>query len=97
MEFVELRDGKCLTTYSFSSMDQLVVVVVFTRSLPRDGGMAEDHGALKAGQLPEPGTKIVYRERVGREQVPQRFRSWTIQNEMRGVLGRCPQALKEGF
>ena len=52
MEFVELRDEKCLTTYSFSSMDRLVVVVVFTCALPRDGGMAEDHGAPEAGQLP---------------------------------------------
>ena len=51
MEFVELRDGKCLTTYSFSSMDRLVVVVVFICPLPRDGGMAEDHGASEAGQL----------------------------------------------
>ena len=28
-----------------------VVVVVVTRPLPRDGGMAGDHGAPKAGQL----------------------------------------------
>ena len=27
------------------------VVVVVTRPLPRDGGMAEDHGAPEAGQL----------------------------------------------
>ena len=28
-----------------------VVVVVVTRYLPRDGGMAEDHGAPEPGQL----------------------------------------------
>ena len=52
MEFVELRDGKCLTTYSFSSMDRLVVVVVvFTLPLPGDESMAGDHGASEARQL----------------------------------------------
>ena len=29
----------------------VVVVVVVTRSLPRDGGMAEDHEAPETGQL----------------------------------------------
>ena len=53
MEFVELRDGKRLTTYSFSLIDRLfVVVVVFTLPLPKDGGIAKDHGALEAEQLP---------------------------------------------
>ena len=31
------------------------VVVAVTRLLSRDGGMARDHGAPKAGQLPRPG------------------------------------------
>ena len=29
----------------------LLLLLLFTRSLPRDGGMAEDHGAPEAGQL----------------------------------------------
>ena len=66
MEFVELRDGKCLTTYSFSSMDRLAVVV-FTGPLPRDGGIAKDHGASKAEQLP----RTWNRSRIERES-PQR-------------------------
>ena len=28
------------------------VLLLITRPLPRDGGMAEDHGAPEAGQLP---------------------------------------------
>ena len=52
MEFVELRDGKCLTTYCFSSMDRLIAVVVLILPLPRDGSMAENHGASEAEQLP---------------------------------------------
>ena len=31
--------------------------VVVTRPLPRDGGLAEDHGALEAGQLPKAWTR----------------------------------------
>ena len=30
--------------------------VVVTRSLPRNGGMAEDHGSLEAGKLPRAWT-----------------------------------------
>ena len=33
------------------------VIVVATRPLSRDEGMAEDHGAPKAGQLPSAWTK----------------------------------------
>ena len=51
----------------------------------------------KPGNYPGPGTEVVYGQRVAKERVPQRFRSWTMQNEMRGVVGRCPQALQEGF
>ena len=41
--------------------------------------MAEDHGAPEAGQLPRSGPEVVEGQRV---------RSWTVQNEMRGVLGQ---------
>ena len=30
----------------------LLLLLLFTRPLPRDGGMAEDHGAPEVGQLP---------------------------------------------
>ena len=30
----------------------LFLLLLITRPLPRDGGMAEDHGAAEAGQLP---------------------------------------------
>ena len=44
--------------------------------------MAEDHGAQEAGQLSWAWT----RESPKSEQ--RRVRGWTVQNEMRGVLGR---------
>ena len=50
--------------------------------------MLEDHGAPEAGQLPRAWTRIIERQRVTKELAAQRVRSWTVQNEMRGVLGR---------
>ena len=51
--------------------------------------MAEDHGAPEAGQLLRAWTRSRReREGVAKERVVQRVRSWTLQNEMRGVLGR---------
>ena len=45
--------------------------------------MAEDHGPPEVGQLPRAWTR-------GRRETEscQRVRSWTVQNEMGGVLGR---------
>ena len=34
-------------------------VAVVTRPLPRDGNMAEDHGATEAKQLPGPGPEVL--------------------------------------
>ena len=46
--------------------------------------MAEDHGAPEAGLGPE----VVKRQRVAKERAAYRVRSWIVENEMRGVLGR---------
>ena len=50
--------------------------------------MVEDHGAPEARQLPRAWTKVIERQRVTKELAVQRVHSWTVQNEMRGVLGR---------
>ena len=42
----------------------------------------------KQGNSTEPGPEIVERQRVAKERAAQRVRSWTVQNEMKGVLGR---------
>ena len=42
----------------------------------------------KPGNSPTPGPEIVKRQRVAKERAVQRVRSWTVHNEMRGVLGR---------
>ena len=65
------------------SLEKIMLLLLVTRPLPRDGGMSRDHGAPEAGQLPRVWTR-------GRRETEsrQRVRSWTVQNEMRGVLGR---------
>ena len=35
-----------------------------------------------------PGPEVVERQRVAKERAAQRVRSWTVRNEMRGVLRR---------
>ena len=42
----------------------------------------------KPGNSPGPGTEVVERQKTAKEQAMQRVCSWTVQNEMRGVLGR---------
>ena len=42
----------------------------------------------KPGNSPGPGPEVVEKPRVAKEWAAQRVRSWTVQNEMRGVLGR---------
>ena len=46
--------------------------------------MVEDRGAPEAG----PGPEVVKRQRVAKERAVQRVSSWTVQNDIRGVLGR---------
>ena len=42
----------------------------------------------KPGNSPGPGPEVVGRPKIAKEQATQRVRSWTVQNEIRGVLGR---------
>ena len=49
----------------------------------------------KPGNSPEPGPEFVERQRVAKERTAQRVRSWTVQNEMRGVLGRVSAGVAE--
>ena len=42
----------------------------------------------KPGNFPGLGQEIEQRQRVAKELAAQRVRSWTVQIEMRGVLGR---------
>ena len=44
-----------------------MLLLLVARPLPRDGGMAEDHGAPEAGQLPRSGPEVAERQRVTKE------------------------------
>ena len=56
--------------------------------------MAEDHGAPDAGQLSRAWTRG-RRETESPKSERRRVRSWTVQNEMRGVLGRMSAGAAE--
>ena len=57
--------------------------------------MAEDHGDPKPGNSPGPGLEVIKTQRAAKERAAQRVRSWTVQNEMRGVLGRVSKGAVE--
>ena len=42
----------------------------------------------KPGSSPRPGPEDVERQKIAKERARQRVRSWTMQNEIRDVLGR---------
>ena len=42
----------------------------------------------KPGNSPGSEPEVVERHRVAKERAAQGFRSWTVQDEIRGVLGR---------
>ena len=42
----------------------------------------------KPGNYPEPRPEVVKRKKVAKERAAKTVCSWTVQNEMRGVLGR---------
>ena len=40
------------------------------------------------GNSPGPGPEVAERQKIAKKRATQRVRSWTMQNKMRGVLGR---------
>ena len=46
---------------------------------------------------PWPGPEVGEKQKASKKRASQRVRSWTVQDEMRGVLRRIPQAPHEGF
>ena len=52
------------------------------------GAWWKDMEPQKPANSQGPGPKVVKRHRVPKKRAAQRVRSWTVQNEMRGILGR---------
>ena len=69
------------------------MAVVVARPLLRNESIAKGHVAPEAGLLPRP--EVVKRQRVAKNRAAQRVRSWTVQNEMRDVLGRVSAGAAE--
>ena len=42
----------------------------------------------KPGNSPGPELEVVERQKIAKKRAAQRFCSWTVQNEMRDVVGR---------
>ena len=68
MKALHLKDTQAAEPLSF--------LLLFTRPLSRDGGMAEDHGAPEVGQLPRVWTRgrteTESRQRVNGTKSPER-------------------------
>ena len=47
----------------------------------------------KPSNSPGPEPEVLERQKIAKERAAQRVRSWTVQNEMRGVLGRVPEGV----
>ena len=45
----------------------------------------------KLGNSSGPGPEVIEKQKVAKERVAQRVRSWTLQNEMRDALGRITE------
>ena len=45
-------------------------------------------GPQKPGNSLGPGPEVVERQKIGKKQAARRVCSWTVQNEMGGILGR---------
>ena len=42
----------------------------------------------KPGNSPGPGPEVVEKQKIAKERAARRVRSWAMQNEIRGVVGR---------
>ena len=78
---------KCRSEISAVATPKVVVGAV-TRPLPRMGARRKIMEPQKTENSSGPGPELVERQRVAKDQVAQSVRSWTVQNEMRGVNGR---------
>ena len=52
------------------------------------GASSKNMEPQKPGNSQGPGPEVVESQRVSKERVAQGVCGWTVQNEMRGVLGR---------
>ena len=65
-------------------LDCLGVVIC---PLPKNEGIAEDYGAQKPSNSSQSRPVVAERQKSTKERAGQIVRSWTVQNEMRCVLG----------
>ena len=66
----------------------LLLLLMLPDLFPRMGAWREIKQSQKSDNSPDPGPKIVKRQRVAKEREAPSIRSWTVKNEMRDNLGR---------
>ena len=87
----------CIQEYNLNSSSSFRIpgfsalrfdVVVVTRPLMMDWAWRKTMDPQNPENTPGPRPGVVKRQRVAKERAAQRVLSWTVQNEMRSVLGR---------
>ena len=66
----------------------LLFIVIVPRPHQRNRSATEDHGLPEAGRLPRPILEVVKGKGVAKERAAQRVGSWSVRNEIRGILGQ---------
>ena len=78
MPLNNLKRGSSFAVFDNGFYSDTVMLLLFTRPLPSDGGMADDHGAPEAEQLPRVWTK-------GRKEIE----SPKSERRKQSVAGQC--------
>ena len=102
MELAEILDIIGVNTFASPSeeSDSIAAVSIMLWLLLPDpfremGTWRKTMESQKPGNSPGPGPEVVERQRVAKERAAQRVCSWTVQNEMRGVLERVSAGTAE--
>ena len=66
----------------------MLLLLLFPDPFRGMGAWGKTTKPQKPRNSPRPLAEVVERQRVAKEQAAQRVRSWTVQNEMRAVMGR---------
>ena len=71
-----------------AAKSMLLLLLLLSDPFRGMGAWQKTMGPQKPGQLSGPGPEVVGRPRVAKDRAAQRVRCWTVQDEMRDVLGR---------
>ena len=82
------RGSRCLSWFYCFCCYRHFLLLLLPDAFRGMGAWRRTMEPQKPGNSAGPGPEVVKTQRIAKEPVPQRVRSWTVQNEMRGVLER---------